>query len=133
MSEKLNEKSRALIARPIVATLSTVAADGSPQASPLWIDTEGDALLVNTARGRAKARNIERDPRVAITIVDPADPYSVVALRGTATEITTDGADDHIDRLAKKYLGVDSYPNRRPDEVRVKIRIRVDKVAMQPA
>ena len=133
MSEKLNEKSRALIARPIVATLSTVAADGSPQASPLWIDTEGDALLVNTARGRAKARNIERDPRVAITIVDPADPYSVVALRGTATEITTDGADDHIDRLAKKYLGVDSYPNRRPDEVRLKIRIRVDKVAMQPA
>ena len=133
MSEKLNEKSRALIARPIVATLSTVAADGSPQASPLWIDAEGDALLVNTARGRAKARNIERDPRVAITIVDPADPYSVVALRGTATEITTDGADDHIDRLAKKYLGVDSYPNRRPDEVRLKIRIRVDKVAMQPA
>jgi PPOX class probable F420-dependent enzyme len=132
MSEKLNEQSRALIARPILATLATVAADGGPQASPLWIDAEGDDLLINTAKGRAKARNIARDPRVGITVVDPENPYRVVALRGTVIEVTTEGADDHIDHLAKKYLGVDSYPNRRPDEVRLKIRIRVDKVAMQP-
>lgn len=130
MTDKLNEKARTLISRPVLATLATVAPDGSPQVTPLWIDLDGDDLLVNTAKGRAKARNLERDQRVALSIIDPDDPYNVVVVRGTAVEITAEGADAHIDRLAKKYLGVDEYPMHQPGEVRLKIRIRTDRVVM---
>lgn len=132
MPDKLTEKARELIRRPVLATLATVASDGGPQATPLWMDLDGDDLLVNTAQGRAKARNVERDHRVAVTVLDPADPYNVVAFRGTVTEVTTEGADDVIDRLAQKYLGVDTYPMRQPGEVRVTVRIRTDHIAMQP-
>ncbi|HVX22980.1 MAG TPA: PPOX class F420-dependent oxidoreductase [Acidimicrobiales bacterium] len=131
MTDKLSEKAQALLARPVLATLATVASDGGPQVTPLWIETDGDDLLVNTARGRAKARNLERDHRVAVSVIDPDDPYNVVVVRGTVTDVTTDGADDHIDRLAKKYLGVDQYPMRQPGEVRLKIRIRTDRIPMQ--
>lgn len=131
MPDKLTDKARALIDRPVLATLATLSADGSPQATPLWIEVDGDDLLVNTARGRTKARNIERDPRVALTVVDPDDPYNVVVVRGTAVEVTTEGADAHIDRLAKKYLGVDEYPMRQPGEVRLTVRIRTDRIPMQ--
>ncbi|MGH9091514.1 MAG: PPOX class F420-dependent oxidoreductase [Acidimicrobiales bacterium] len=133
MPDKLSEKARELVARPVLATLATVAADGSPQVTPLWIDVDGDDLLVNTARGRAKARNVERDHRVAITVIDPDDPYNVVVVRGTVAEVTTEGADAHIDRLAKKYLGVDEYPMRQPGEVRLTVRIRTDRIPMQPS
>ena len=131
MAEVLSEKARELIVRPVLATLTTLNADGSPQSTPLWIDLDGDDVLFNTARGRAKTRNMERDPRVAVTVIDPDDPYNVVAFRGTVTDITTDGADAHIDALAKKYLGVDSYPMRREGEVRVRITVRTDRIAMQ--
>jgi len=131
--DTLTDKARALIDRPILASLSTVGADGSPQVTPLWIEVDGDLLLVNTAEGRVKARHMRADPRVAITVIDPDDPYNVVALRGRVVDATTEGADADIDRLAHKYLGVDSYPMRRPDEVRVTFRIRPDHIAMQPA
>lgn len=131
MSEKLSDKARQLLARPVLATLATVAPDGGPQVTPLWIEADGDDLLVNTARGRAKARNLERDKRVAVSVIDPEDPYNVVMVRGTVVEITTDGADAHIDHMAKKYLGVDEYPMRQPGEVRLKIRIRTDRITMQ--
>jgi len=131
MTDKLSAKARELIARPVLATLATVGTDGSPQVTPLWIDAEGDDLVVNTARGRVKARNIERDRRVGISVIDPDDPYNVVIVRGTVVDISTDGADAHIDRLAKKYLGVDEYPMRRPGEVRLKVRIRTDRISMQ--
>jgi PPOX class probable F420-dependent enzyme len=132
MPDKLSDKARTLIARPVLATLATVAADGGPQVTPLWIEADGDDLLVNTARGRAKARNVERDQRVAVSVIDPDDPYNVVVVRGTAVEVTTNGADTHIDHLAKKYLGVDEYPMHQPGEVRLKIRIRTDRIPMQP-
>lgn len=133
MAGKLNDKAKQLIGTRALATLSTVDVDGGPQVSPLWIEMDGDDVLVNTSRGRVKARNIERDPRVGICIVDPENPYAgCVALRGTVVEVTTDGADEHIDHLASKYLGVDTYPNRGAGEVRLKVRIRVDRVAMQP-
>jgi PPOX class probable F420-dependent enzyme len=132
MPDKLSDKARTLIARPVLATLATVAADGGPQVTPLWIEADGNDLVVNTARGRAKARNVERDQRVAVSVIDPDDPYNVVVVRGTAVEVTTDGADAHIDHLAKKYLGVDEYPMRQPGEVRLKIRIRTDRIPMQP-
>jgi PPOX class probable F420-dependent enzyme len=127
----LSAPARALIARPVLASLSTLNADGSPQISPVWIDLDGDNVVFNTARGRVKARNMERDPRVAATVIDPDDAYNVVAFSGTVIDITTDGADDHIDWLAHKYLGVESYPNRRPGEVRIRVVVRTDHIAMQ--
>ena len=131
MTDTLSEKAHALIARPVLASLTTLGADGSPQVTPLWIDADGDDLLFNTAQGRVKERHMARDPRVAVSVVDPDDPYNVVALRGTVVDITTDGADDHIDALAKKYLGVESYPMRSEGEVRIKVRVRTDHIAMQ--
>jgi PPOX class probable F420-dependent enzyme len=133
MSQTLSASARALLARPVLASLATIAADGSPQITPLWIDVEGDDLVVNTSQGRAKARNMERNPKVAVCVVDPDDPFNVVAVHGTVTEITTEGADDHIDALAKKYMGVDAYPMRQEGEVRVKVKIHPDKIVMQGA
>ncbi len=132
MAAVLSPKARELIERPVLASLSTLNADGSPQISPLWIDLDGDNVVFNTARGRVKARNIEHDQRVAATVIDPDDAYNVVAFRGTVIDITTEGADDHIDWLAHKYLGADSYPNRRQDEVRIRVIVRTDHIAMQP-
>jgi PPOX class probable F420-dependent enzyme len=131
MADTLSTKARELIARPVLASLTTLGKDGSPQVTPLWIDRDGDDLLFNTAKGRVKERHMENDPRVAVSVVDPDDQYNVVAVRGTVIDITTDGADEHIDALAKKYLGVDSYPMRREGEVRVKVRVRTDRIAMQ--
>jgi PPOX class probable F420-dependent enzyme len=131
MTDKLSDKARKLIARPVLATLATVAADGAPQVTPLWIELDGDDLVVNTAQGRAKARNIERDQRVAVCVIDPDDPYNVVVVRGTVVEVTTEGADAGIDRLAKKYMDVDEYPMRQPGEVRISVRIRTDRIVMQ--
>jgi PPOX class probable F420-dependent enzyme len=131
MADVLSEKARALIARPVLASLATLNPDGSPQITPLWVDRDGDDVLFNTAQGRKKARNTEKDSRVAVTVIDPDDAYNVVAFQGTVIEETTDGADAHIDALAKKYLGVDEYPMRRESEVRIKLRVRTDHIAMQ--
>jgi PPOX class probable F420-dependent enzyme len=131
MADTLSPKARELIARPVLASLATLNPDGSPQITPLWIDLDGDNVVFNTAEGRVKARNLEQDARVGVSVIDPDDPYNVVALRGTVTGVTTDGADAHIDALAKKYLGVDSYPMRREGEVRIRVTVRTDRIAMQ--
>jgi PPOX class probable F420-dependent enzyme len=131
MADVLSEKARALIARPVLASLATLNPDGSPQITPLWVDLDGDDVVFNTAQGRKKARNLERDARVAVTVIDPDDQYNVVAFRGTVSDVSTDGADAHIDALAKKYLGVDSYPMRSDDEVRIRVTVRTDHIAMQ--
>jgi PPOX class probable F420-dependent enzyme len=110
-----------------VAQVATVMTDGSPQLTPVWIDRDGPVLRFNTAHGRAKARNLQRDPRVALTVVDPANPYRYLQIRGRA-ELVDDGAEAHIDALAKKYLGVDSYPMRQADERRVTVRIQAERV-----
>ena len=130
MADVLSEKARELIARPVLASLATLNPDGSPQITPLWVDLDGDDVVFNTAQGRKKARNLERDARVAVTVIDPDDQYNVVAFQGTVTDVTTDGADAHIDALAKKYLGVDSYPMRSDDEVRIRVTVRTDHIAM---
>jgi PPOX class probable F420-dependent enzyme len=130
MADVLSEKARALIARPVLASLATLNPDGSPQITPLWVDLDGDDVVFNTAQGRKKARNLERDARVAVTVIDPDDQYNVVAFQGTVTDVTTDGADAHIDALAKKYLGVDRYPMRSDDEVRIRVKVRTDHIAM---
>jgi PPOX class probable F420-dependent enzyme len=114
----------------VIANVATVDTEGRPQVTPVWIDLDGDDLLFNTAKGRIKEANLEKNPHVAISVVDPSDPYNVVVVRGSA-EPDEDGADAHIDALARKYLGVDTYPMRKPGEVRVKYRVHADKVVMQ--
>ncbi len=131
MADVLSEKARTLIARPVLASLATLNPDGSPQITPLWVDLDGDDVVFNTAQGRKKARNLDRDSRVAVTVIDPDDQYNVVAFQGTVSDVTTDGADAHIDALAKKYLGVDTYPMRREGEVRIRVTVRTDHIAMQ--
>jgi PPOX class probable F420-dependent enzyme len=131
MADVLSEKARALITRPVLASLATLNPDGSPQITPLWVDLDGDDVVFNTARGRKKARNLELDSRVAVTVIDPDDQYNVVAFQGTVSDVTTDGADAHIDSLSKKYLGVDTYPMRREGEVRIRVTVRTDRIAMQ--
>lgn len=106
------------------AHLATSMPNGSPQVTPVWIDYDGEYLLVNTAKGRQKYRNVLKDPRVAISVLDPDDPYRYLQVRGEVVEVTEDGADDHIDKMAQKYLGKEKYPNRRPGEVRVLFKIR---------
>jgi PPOX class probable F420-dependent enzyme len=130
LTTSLSTKAKTLIDRPIIASVATVDAEGRPQLTPVWIDHDGDDLVFNSARGRAKTENLERNPHVAVSVVDPDDPYNVVVVRGQV-ESTEEGADAHIDSLAKKYLGVDTYPMRQPGEVRVKFRVKADKVVMQ--
>jgi PPOX class probable F420-dependent enzyme len=110
------------------AHLATVGDAGTPQVTPVWVDFDGTHVRVNTARGRVKDRNLQRNPRVALSIQDPDNPYRYIQVRGRVAEMTEQGADAHIDSLAKKYLGQDRYPNRRPGEVRVLVKIAPERV-----
>ena len=112
-----------LFGKKAFGSLATLNADGTPQVTPIWVDCEGSFIMFNSARGRRKDKNVRRDPRVAISIADPENPYRYLEIRGRVVEITEQGADEHINRLAKKYLGVDVYPGRQPGEVRVKYRV----------
>jgi PPOX class probable F420-dependent enzyme len=109
------------------ANLATLNADGSPQVTPVWVDFDGTHVLVNTAKGRVKTRNLEREPRVALAISEPENPYRYLGIQGRVTEITESGADAHIDKMANKYMGK-NYPFRAPGEVRVIVKIAPDKV-----
>ncbi len=114
------------------AFLATLMKDGSPQVTPTWVDIDknNDTILVNTARGRIKHRNISRDPRVAVSLIDSSNPYDMVTVRGKVVEqIRGKNADEHIDKLAKKYLDKEKYPRRRPGEERVLLRIKPELVA----
>lgn len=111
------------------AHLATLMPDGSPQVTPVWVDYDGKYLLVNSAKGRQKDENMRRDKRVAIEILDPQNPYRYLQVRGRVAEITQEGADAHIDRLAKKYTGADRYQNRRPGEVRVIYKILPESIS----
>ena len=110
------------------AHIATNMPDGSPQTTPVWIDVEGDTVLFNTGEGRQKDRNLRRDGRTAISVIDSGNPYRYIQLRGTVVERTTDGGDAHIDKLAKKYLGLESYPYRNPREKRVIYRVTPEHV-----
>lgn len=105
------------------ASLATVMPDGTPQVTPVWFDYAGGKLRVNTAKGRVKARNLKPGAAVALAIMDPDNPYRYVQIRGRVASATEDGADAHIDQLAKKYLGKDTYPFRQPGEMRVMYEI----------
>lgn len=127
-SQSIPEQARSLFTNKNFAFFSTLMKDGSPQVSPVWVDIEGDEIIVNTAEGRVKQRNVSRDPRVAISVADSANPYTVVTVQGRVVKQTAEGADQHIDQMAKKYLGMDKYPGRAPGEKRILLRIRPEKV-----
>ena len=123
---------REFLAARTFVHLATRMADGSPQVSPVWVETDGDLIVVNSATGRVKDRNIRNDPRVALSATHPDDPYRVVMIRGRVVKISEEGAEDGIDRLARKYLGTDRYEWRRPGEVRVLYHIQPETVATLP-
>ena len=112
---------------PYVGVVTTLREDGSPHSTIVWVDVEGDKVSFNTALGRAKPRHLEHDPRASVLMVDPNNSYKWVAVSGPA-ELTEEGADAQIDKLAKKYLGKDEYPWRSPEETRVKVLIEPEKV-----
>jgi PPOX class probable F420-dependent enzyme len=125
---KLDEKPRKFLdENPYVGVATTLREDGSPHSTIVWVDVEGDKVSFNTALGRAKPKHLEHDPRASVLMVDPNDSYKWVAVSGPA-EVTEEGADAQIDKLAKKYLGKDEYPWRNPEETRVKVLIEPEKV-----
>jgi PPOX class probable F420-dependent enzyme len=132
MTDTFTPASRAIFDKQVLAHVATLDADGAPNVTPVWVTLDGDDVVINTALGRAKARNLASDSRVAVSLTDPDNPYTSITLRGTVVTFTTDGADDVIDALAKKYLGLDAYPNRIPGEVRVTVKIRPDRISHQP-
>jgi len=117
-----------LLTKPAFANLATLNPDGSPQVTPVWVDFDGSHVIVNTARGRVKAKNLAREPRVALSIADPENPYRYLGIQGRVVEMTEQGGDAHIDKMAKKYLGKDSYPFRKAGEVRIVVKIEPDRV-----
>lgn len=125
----LSPKVTKLLAKRTFAHLATVMPDGSPQVSPVWVDVEGDTILVNSAEGRLKDKNLRRDQRVALSATDPDNPYEAVMIRGRVVEITQKGANEHIDKMAKKYIGKDKYPFAQPGEVRVLYKIVAEKIS----
>jgi PPOX class probable F420-dependent enzyme len=129
MAANIPDVVKELCAKPVFAHLATLTKDGGPQVTPVWIDFDGSLIWINTAKNRIKDQNMRRDKRVAISILDPDNAYRHVAIRGEVAEITENGADAHIDAMAKKYLGKDRYPFRSPSEVRVIYKIRPVKVA----
>jgi PPOX class probable F420-dependent enzyme len=108
-----------LFQKKAFAHLATLMPDGKPQVTPVWVDYDGKYVLINTAEGRLKDKNMQRDGRIALSITDPDNPYRYLEVRGKIAERTHAGADAHIDAMAKKYLGQDKYPFRAPGEVRV--------------
>jgi len=125
---KLTDKQLRLFKEKNWGNVATIRPDGTPHVTPVWVDTDGENVLVNTAYGRAKVDYLQRDPRVAIEVHDQEDPQSAyVSVTGTA-ELVDEGADEHIDKLAKKYLGLDTYPYRSPDEKRVIVKIHPERI-----
>jgi PPOX class probable F420-dependent enzyme len=124
----LPDEARDLLKQPVLAYVATTFEDGQPQNTPIWIDLEGDRPVFNTAVGRVKERNLRRDPRVSVSFANPENPYQYFEIRGTA-EFQDEGADAMIDRLAKKYLGQDTYPFRQEGEQRVTVFVNPTRVS----
>ena len=124
MAGAIPDQFKDLFSKAAFAQLATLMPDGSPQVTPVWCDFDGTNVRVNSAKGRVKDKNMRRDKKVALSVQDPENPYRYLAMRGEVVEITEEGADAHIDALAKKYLGKDKYPFRGPGEVRVIYKIR---------
>jgi len=127
-TDTLAPEVREFLATRCYVHLATLMADGSPQVSPVWAETDGDLIVVNSAAGRIKDRNIKRDARVALSATHPEDPFKALMIRGRVVKVTEEGAEDGIDRLARKYIGGERYEWRRPGEVRVAYYIQPETV-----
>ena len=127
MAIKLPESARKMLQDKAYGHVVTFGANGRPQVTMVWVDAEGDEVLFNTAEGRKKPQNLRRDPRVIISVQDRNNPQAYLLVHGTAT-LTESGADAHIDKLAKRFLGVDKYPYRQPGEKRLLVRVTVDRL-----
>jgi PPOX class probable F420-dependent enzyme len=131
MAQAIPEAFRDLLEQPAIAHLATIMPSGTPQVTPVWVDFDGVNLLVNTARGRQKDKNMQSRQLVGVEISDPQNPYRYISVRGRVINVTEEGADAHIDKLAKKYLGLDTYPNRVPGEVRCIYTIEPTRIQAQ--
>lgn len=135
-SDKITEPVAKLLQDKNFAFVSTLMKGGSPQITPTWVDIEENgeqSILINTAEGRIKHKNLSRDPRLAISVMNRNNPYEMVTIRGKVIEqIRLNAAEEHIDKLAKKYLGVDKYPGRSPGEKRVILKVKPEKIFYQP-
>jgi PPOX class probable F420-dependent enzyme len=129
MAEGIPQKYLDLFNKKAYAHLATMMPDGTPQVTPVWVDYDGTHVIINSARGRQKDKNIRRNPKVSLSIQDPDDPYRYLEIRGRVTEITEEGGDEHIDKMAKKYMGVDRYPGHSPDQVRVIYKIEPQRTS----
>jgi PPOX class probable F420-dependent enzyme len=126
---KLTDQQKKFLLDKNFVHLATLMKDGSPQVTPVWVDFDGTHVLVNSEQKRVKVRNMKRDPRVALAVFDMANPYSFMEIRGRVVGVTTEGAADHIDKMAKKYMGQDKYPLNQPGDVRVIIKIEPEKIS----
>jgi PPOX class probable F420-dependent enzyme len=124
---ELSAAERAFLENPFVGVVTTLNPDGTPQSTIVWVDVDDEGVSINTAYGRVKPRNLALDPRLALVVIDPEDPYRWLKLNGAGT-LVDEGADAHIDRLSKKYTGRDVYASRQPGEQRVTVRIEADRV-----
>lgn len=131
MAVKLTPEREQLLNTPVFVHFATINPDGTPQNSPVWVEYDGTHVIVNSEEKRRKVKNVERDPRVSVSVQDPDNPYSYVEIRGNVVEVTREGAFEGIDRLAKKYMGQDKYPYNKPDDQRVIIKIEPTHV-VQP-
>ncbi|HET8628650.1 MAG TPA: PPOX class F420-dependent oxidoreductase [Thermomicrobiales bacterium] len=128
MAATLSPGFQQLLREPSHCQIATTMPDGSPLIAQVWVDTDGEHILINTTRDSQKVRNIRRDPRVAVNVVDPADQWRLANVRGRVVSVTEEGADAQIDRLAKKYRGWDTYPYKNPDNPRVILTIAPERV-----
>ena len=125
----ISDKFLDLFKKKAFAHLATLMPNGEPQVTPVWVDYDGERVVINTAQGRQKDKNLQRDGRVSLSITDPDNPYRYLEVRGRVSERTTSGADAHIDKMAKKYMDKDKYPFRQPGEVRVIFKLTPEHIS----
>jgi hypothetical protein len=128
MSKSIPVEYRELFNKRAYASLGTLRCDGSPQVTPVWCDVDGDRVLVNTARNRHQDKNIRHDSRVAVVIIDPDNPYRYLEIRGRAVEVQGRDSGTHLDQMAQKYLGSETYTYRQPGEIRIVYAIEAERI-----
>jgi PPOX class probable F420-dependent enzyme len=129
MAATLTDAQIQVLKNPNFAFMATLMPDGRPQVSPVWIEYDGKHVLINSEEKRLKVRNLKRDPRISVAIAKQENPYEYVEIRGKVVDMTTEGAAEDIDRLAKKYLGQDKYPYNKPGDQRIILKIEPLEVA----
>jgi PPOX class probable F420-dependent enzyme len=127
--QSLPDPVKSLIEEKSYANVATLMPDGSPQVTQTWVDHDGDTVIINTFEGSQKFRNVQRNPKIALDVCDAGNPFRVAMIRGVVKEVTFDGAEEHVDKMAKKYLNLEKYPNRQPGMRRVLIKIEPTHVS----